>query len=216
MDGVVGWALARPAGRARAVVLCLHGRGEDHRFAFERIGVHRFAAAARLPFAIVGVDGGSSSYWHHRETGVDPEAMVFDELLPAVRAELGDVPIFLLGWSMGGYGALLGASDHLGHVAAVAVASPAIWPSFAKTAPGAFDGPADFAAHDILSRVSTLRRLPTRIECGSGDPFIRVAMKLARELGAESSFSPGFHDAGYWRSRVRGQLEFFRRALDRL
>jgi pimeloyl-ACP methyl ester carboxylesterase len=211
----VGWTIAAPVGAdPEAVIVCLHGRGESAGFAFDAIGVHRFVAGEMLPWAVVGVDGGDSSYWHARADGTDAESMLVEELLPAVSKVAGKTPVVLLGWSMGGYGALLAASDHHDRIAAVAAGSPALWPSFAQAAPGAFDDDADFLRHDLLARVDRLGELPVRIDCGDDDPFIGMARELARKVPhAEHAFGTGFHDVGFWRSRVRSQLAFFRRVL---
>jgi pimeloyl-ACP methyl ester carboxylesterase len=196
------------------VVVCLHGRNADHRFAFDTIGLHRFVAADRLPWAVVAVDGGDASYWHARADGTDAEAMVLDELLPAVHDEIGAAKVLLLGWSMGGYGALLAAADHADSVAAIAASSPAMWPSFAQAAPGAFVDEAVFRAHDVFDRVGALGRLPVRIDCGDEDPFIGTDRALAARLPrSEHVYGSGYHEAGTWRSRVPGQLAFFRRAV---
>jgi pimeloyl-ACP methyl ester carboxylesterase len=133
-----------------------------------------------------------------------------------VRERVGGVPIVLLGWSMGGYGALLAASDHPGKIAAVAAAAPALWPSFAQAASGAFDDEADFRRHDLFQRVRSLSRLPVHIYCGEDDRFSDRARAFADELpGADTDFGSGFHDVSSWRSRLPSQLEFFRRSLDR-
>jgi pimeloyl-ACP methyl ester carboxylesterase len=210
----VDWAISVPTEAPVAVIVSLHGRGGSHLTAFDTIGVHRFVAAEQLPWAVVGIDGGESSYWHARADGTDVEAMVFEELLPAVRQLVGGVRVLLLGWSMGGYGALLAASDHADEVTAVAAGSPALWPSFAQAAPGAFDDEADFERHDLFARTDALRRLPVRIDCGDDDPFLSTDRRLANTLpGAERAFGAGFHEDGFWRSRVPSQLAFFRRAL---
>jgi enterochelin esterase-like enzyme len=217
MGGSVDWRITRPtAGESEAVIICLHGRGATSASAFDGIGVHRFVAGANLPWAVVAVDGGDASYWHARSDGTDAQAMVFDELLPAVRAVVGaDARLLLLGWSMGGYGALLAASDHAEQVTAVAAGSPAMWPSFGQAAPGAFDDVADFDRNDLFHRIAALRSLPVRIDCGDDDPFLPIDRQLAEQLpDAERAFGEGFHDDGFWRSRVPSQLSFFRRALD--
>lgn len=210
----VAWAVAPPAASPRAAVVCLHGRYASHEFAFDAIGVHRFVAGAELPWAVASVDGGESSYWHRRTDGTDAQAMLLDELLPALRAEVGDVPVVLLGWSMGGYGALLAASERPRDVAAVAAASPATWRSFAASSKGAFDSADDFADNDLFTRDGVLRTLPVRIDCGRDDPFAPNARSLAAAVAAERDFGDGFHDEAYWRSRVPSQLAFFRSILD--
>lgn len=210
--GTVSWALAAPK-EPEAILLCLHGRHASHSFAFDDIGVHRFVAGAGLPWAVASVDGGASSYWHPRADGTDAQAMIFDELLPTITDVTGDLPVLLLGWSMGGYGALLAASEQPDGVHAVAASSPATWRTFEAASPGAFDSAADFAAHDLNARESSLRAMPVRIDCGNDDPFIANVKALAAAVADESDFGEGFHDAGYWRSRVPSQLDFFQRSL---
>jgi hypothetical protein len=115
---------------------------------------------------------------------------------------------------MGGYGALLAASDRRPDVRAVAATAPALWGSFSRSAPGAFDDAEDFNEHAIVPRVATLRDLPVRIDCGADDPFLGAARELAARLpGAERDFGAGFHEAASWRRRIPSQLAFFRRVL---
>jgi len=53
---------------------------------------------------------------------------------------------------MGGFGSLLLASQgRLPGVRAVAAMSPAVWDNYDSRIEGAFDGPADFAAHDVFA-----------------------------------------------------------------
>ena len=214
MQASVAWGLAVPTAPASAILLCLHGRDGSYEFAFETVAVHRFIASAGLPWAVASIDGGRASYWHRRDSGEDPQAMIFEELVPVLRDRLGPAPLLVLGWSMGGYGALLAAAEHPITVRAVAAASPALWHSFSDAAPGAFDSPADFDAHNIFRRVDQLRGVNVRIDCGEDDPFVATSRALAARLpAAESQFGEGFHDAASWRSRVPGQLAFFRNTL---
>jgi pimeloyl-ACP methyl ester carboxylesterase len=204
----VHWSLAVPLRVApTALLVCLHGRNQDRDFAFRSIGLHKFVADAGLPWAVVSVDGGSSTYWHERADGRDPQAMVFDELVPMVRDKVGDLPVALVGWSMGGYGALLAAAERTG-IAAVAAASPAVWRRFEQSTPGSFDSADDFARHDLFALVDRLRAASVRIDCGIDDPFEPTAHALAEAIGAEHDSGDGFHDAAYWRSRVPAQLGF--------
>ena len=105
------WTISVPgnAQRPRAIVYCLHGKDANHRMAFDRIGVPGVAASVGLPVAVAAVDGGPDSYWHRRADGTDALAMLLNEFVPLVRARVGPLPQALMGWSMGGYGALLAA-----------------------------------------------------------------------------------------------------------
>jgi hypothetical protein len=143
-DADTGWVLALPPGAAfdrlkapgrqpLPVCVLLHGRG-DSATSLVDIGYDRFLAGATMtgmpPFAIAAVDGGDR-YWHRRSAGDDTGRMIVDELLPMLaRAGLRTEPrdrVALMGYSMGGYGALLLASE-LGpaRVAAVVAESPAV------------------------------------------------------------------------------------------
>lgn len=119
------WRLAVPEGRApRGLVVVLHGRGGDADSAFE-LGY----AVAATGLGLVSVDGGNG-YRHARRDGTDSGAMVREELIPLALSRCGlpvTTRVGLLGWSMGGFGALLLAGD-LGpsRVSGVVAASAAL------------------------------------------------------------------------------------------
>ena len=218
-----GWTIARPPGAdgRLPVLVVLHGRGADHRSALGGyLGLERFlaraVAAGAAPFAIASVDGGDT-YWHHRTSGEDAGAMVTDEFLPLLGREGLDTRRFaLLGWSMGGYGALLLAS-RLGNdrVAAVVAESPALWREPGETAPGAYDDAADFRAHTLFGRQHALAGIPLRVDCGTGDPFYPATRSYVAGLSPHPAggFQPGGHDPGYWRRMAPAQLAFVARHL---
>ncbi|MEP7025935.1 MAG: alpha/beta hydrolase-fold protein, partial [Actinomycetota bacterium] len=135
------WTISVPAKSQRplAIVYCLHGKGSDHRMAFEQVPLPHIAARLELPLVVAAVDGGPDSYWHRRADGSDAMAMLLKEFVPLVRDRVGPLPQALLGWSMGGYGALLAAERAPGRFKAVTPASPALWLTPGATAPGAFD-----------------------------------------------------------------------------
>ncbi|MDF9714656.1 hypothetical protein INN71_00215 [Nocardioides sp. ChNu-153] len=115
------------------------------------------------------------------------------------------------GWSMGGFGALH-LAGLLGpeRVRAVAVMSPALWHDHRDTAPGAFDDEADLEAVTVMGRQSRLADIPTRVDCGLGDPFCAATEDYVdgfaqRPAGA---FERGDHDVGYWRRTAPAQLAF--------
>lgn len=212
-----GWSLARPPGQHAdlPVAVVLHGRGGNHRSAFTDLYLHRFLADAvrhgTPPFAIASVDGGDHDYWHPRRSG-DPAGMVLEEFIPLLATQGVDTSrVALLGWSMGGYGALLLAGRLGRHRCAAAVAeSPAIWHEAGQSAAGAFDDAADFAAHSIFGQLDRLAGIPLRIDCGAADGFAPVTRDLRAALSPTPAggIEPGQHDAAYWRSQAPAQLRF--------
>jgi pimeloyl-ACP methyl ester carboxylesterase len=195
------------------LVVALHGKGGNADDAFD--GLHLGEHADRLGLAVASVDGGDR-YWHARRAGDDTGAMVIEDLLPTLRdAGAGPAPVGLIGWSMGGYGALwLGARYGRGVVGAVAAMSAALWTSPGASAPGAFDDRADFLAHDVFARVSAFAGMPVRLDCGTSDPFIAADRAFAATLGtAEATFDSGGHDDAYWQPHGIQQLEWFARTL---
>ena len=224
MGTTTGWSLAHPhgvrPGTALPLLLVLHGRGNSHQ---DVLGSHRLGAflaetvrSGVPPFAVAGVDGGDHSYWHARSSGEDPQRMILDELLPLLgRRGLRTDRLALGGWSMGGYGALL-LAPRLGRsrVAALAVDSPALWSRWKDSAAGAFDGPADFAAHDVLAATAALAGIPVRVSCGTSDPFLPGVEALLRALPAcGRDLGPGAHTLGWWQHAAPAQLAFVGHAL---
>jgi pimeloyl-ACP methyl ester carboxylesterase len=204
------WARTAPDLPARAILLCLHGRGEDERFPFDTLRVHDFAQEQGLPLLVAAVDGGSHSYWHPRRSG-DPLGEVAT-WLPQLQRQEGGAPVVVMGWSMGGYGALLAAIEHPGLFAGVIASSAALWQSYRDSARGAFDDEADFAAHDVLGRIERLEGVALRIDCGEDDPFEKVNRRLLAQLPtAQGGLQPGFHDPRFWRASLPEQLRFVER-----
>ncbi len=208
--------MSRPRGTVTGVVYCLHPHNEDHRFTFDQIHLPDAAASVGAKVAIAGVDGGADSYWHQRADGQDPLAMLLDEFIPMIERRIPTQRRALLGWSMGGYGALLAAETSPGRFRAVAAASPALWTSSGATADGAFDDADDYARHDVFRHAARLSALAVRIDCGKGDPFYPAARKFAGDLHPEpeTSFGDGFHDAAYWRSVAPAQLRTITQAFN--
>ena len=218
MGRTIVYYLARPPGvdGPVPVVYALHGRGNDERFAVQSIRFQDFLAAAGVPVALVAPDGGRSSYWHPRRSGEDPLGMLVTELVPAIDAELGtaDRPRGLIGWSMGGYGALLAAERNPSLFGAVALGSPALVRTFADTRPGAFDDVTDFRAHDVFTATDRLDGIPLTGAVGRDDPFVAGFRHLQRFLpDADLTIRPGFHDAAFWRGLAPAHAAFFGRHL---
>jgi enterochelin esterase-like enzyme len=218
-----GWAILYPPGHDRAhlpVLVALHGRGADHSAVYAKLHLDQYLADAvrrgTRPFAIAAADGGDHEYWHPRR-GTDPAGMVIHEFLPLLAAHGLDVRrIGLLGWSMGGYGALYLATALRSRRCAVAIAeSPAIWRHSWQSAEGAFDDAEDFDRHAIWGRQRLLRGIALRIDCGASDGFAPVTRDLRASISPTPAggIEPGGHDTTYWRSQAPAQLRFAGRYL---
>ncbi len=218
-----GWTVVRPPGHSGAglpVLVVLHGRGANHLSAYGDLHLDETLAATvrqgGAPFALASVDGGDHDYWHPRRAG-DPAGMVVHEFLPLLADHGLDVRrIGLLGWSMGGYGALYLASVLRASRVAVAVAeSPAIWRHSYQSATGAFDDAADFDAHTIFGRERDWAGIALRIDCGDADGFAPITRDLRSAItpAPAGGIEPGGHDSAYWRSQAPAQLAFVGRHL---
>jgi pimeloyl-ACP methyl ester carboxylesterase len=211
----VRWEVALPGGRGAPgpLVVVLHGKGGTASSAFDALHLDDHVTATGL--AIASVDGGDG-YWHARRTGVDPGAMVVDDFLPLVRRLTGyRGRVAFLGWSMGGYGSLLLASQ-LGPevVGAVVAESAALWTAPGASASGAFDDREDYDAHDVFARTATLSQIPVRLDCGRDDRFVTANRAFAKALpSAELTVDAGGHTTSYWRVHARRQLEWISAAL---
>ena len=208
----VRWRLAQPERGAdsatRPLAIAFHGYGGDADWPFASAHIERHVASTGL--AVATIDGGNF-YWHARKSGVDPSSLVVQDLLPLMgRKGLAIDRVGLIGWSMGGYGALLMATRlGRGRVAGVAAASAALWQSPADSAAGAFDDRGDFVRNDVFTAQAQgkLRAIPVRLDCGHDDPFIVANRALARELPeAATTFDNGGHTEEYWTAHAEAQM----------
>ena len=210
MHVCLGWTISRPASgrQPRAIVYCMHAKGGNHQMAFDSIGVPQAAASIGFDVAVAAVDGGPDSYWHKRSNGTDALAMFLHEFVPLVRDRVGELPQALMGWSMGGYGALLAAERARRQFVAVSPASPALWLTPGATAPGDFDSPADFHANDVFTGIGNLTKMTVAVWCGTSDPFYLATRHLVSlmRFPHQAHFGPGSHDPGYWRKVAVPQL----------
>lgn len=211
----VNWAIARPPGQTAPLrtVILLHGKDSSAATVMS-MGVEQFladAVAAGLPpFAVAAVDGGNG-YWHRRASGDDSGAMVLDEFLPLLAGRgLDTSRVAFLGWSMGGYGAmLLGSRLGAARTAAICAVSPALWTSPGAAAPGAFDGADDYEANSVWG-LAALNGIPLRIDCGFDDPFASATEQFIAQLATPPAggFSPGGHDSSFWSSQLTPELSW--------
>jgi pimeloyl-ACP methyl ester carboxylesterase len=207
------WAIARPPGQMTALrpLIALHGKDSDAATVMAggvEQGLAQLVSAGLPPFAVVAVDGGDS-YWHKRASGEDSGAMVTDELIPMLGSQgLDTSRVAFLGWSMGGYAAmLLGSRLGPARTAAICAVSPALWTSSGAAAAGAFDGADDYAANSVWG-LRALGSIPLRIDCGTSDPFYSATQQFIAQLPnpPAGGFSPGGHDGAYWTSQLPGEL----------
>jgi S-formylglutathione hydrolase FrmB len=209
------WAIARPPGQTAPLrpLIALHGKGQDAAGVMAggvEQGLAGAVAAGLPPFAVVAVDGGGG-YWHGRASGENSGAMVLDELIPMLAGQgLDTSRVGFIGWSMGGYGALLlGARLGPARTSAICAVSPALWTSSGATAPGAFDGADDYAANSVWG-LPALASIPIRIDCGNSDPFYSATKQYIAQLPnpPAGGFSPGGHDGAFWSSQQPAEIEW--------
>lgn len=208
------WVIAMPPGQTKMLrpVIALHGKDGDANMMLD-CGVEdalaQLVSEGKPPFAVVGVDGGPSSYWHRRSNGEDSGTMVLDELLPMLTSMGMDTSrVGFMGWSMGGYGALLlGARLGPARTAGICAISPALYMSYIGSAPGAFDSIDDWTRNTVFG-LPVLNSIPVRVDCGIGDRFFFASSQFVSQLKKKpaGSFSPGGHDVDYWRAQLAGEL----------
>jgi enterochelin esterase-like enzyme len=221
VDYVIAWPPGVKPGDPLPVCFALPGRGGGPPMGFADVVATLVGDGKIPPYAVVGVAGGVS-YWHARSTGEDRLSMFLREIVPlcAARHQLGGSGgrRAVIGWSMGGFGALLAAETEPHIFAAVVAVSPAVWTSYAAMILGprdAFDSAADFAAHDVIGHADRLAGVNLRIDCGRQDPFYGYVTYLEAALPQPPSggYSPGGHTADYWRRVAPAEAKFIGRAL---
>ena len=145
--------------------------------------------------------------------------MVVDELLPLIAEQGLDVSrIGLLGWSMGGYGALrlagLLGPDRVG---AVVASSPALWQDGGDASSSGFADAAEYEKFSVLGHQDDLTGIRVRVDVGTGDPFHPAVQDYVESFPDDarvvSTFGPGGHDTAYWRRMLPAQLRFLGRGV---
>lgn len=209
------WAIALPPGRySRPLrpVIALHGRdmtADGVMGMGVEAGLADLAKAGYPPFAVVAVDGGNG-WWHRRVSGEDSGTMVLTELLPMLaRQGLDTSRVSFIGWSMGGYGALLlGGALGARRTAAICAVAPALFTDYSLALQeGAFDGPADWFAYSVYG-TPALSEIPLRIDCGAEDRFYDATKQFVASLRRPPSGVSfiGGHDVAAWREKLPREL----------
>jgi S-formylglutathione hydrolase FrmB len=171
---------------------------------------------ALLPVCVVlagcgGADGGGSVAFEQDSKAVG--RTLEHRVLVPYGADPDRVAIG--GISMGGFGALHLAAAFPDRFCAVGAHSPAIFPSGALSAPGAFDDAEDFNRHDLLKRA---RDIPpgTWVDVGNDDSFAAATKQLVERMRAPRYHPwPGGHDSGYWDAHMDDYVRFYVRELTR-
>ena len=211
------WVVVMPPGHNRQnsylrPVIALHGKDGNASQMLElgvEDGLAKMTKEGKPPFAVVGVDGGNT-YWHKRTSGGDSGAMVLEELLPMLSTMGIDTSrVAFMGWSMGGYGALLLGSragpvpdrgDLRDQPGVVTPRSPA--------APPARSTATTTGCNTVCSGLPALDSIPLRVDCGTSDRFYPATRAFVNQLKKPpaGSFSEGGHDVDYWRAQLPGEL----------
>ena len=225
VEDPVGYSVAWPPGTRHGdplpVCFALPGRGGGPPMGFADHAAGLVERGSSPPYAVVGV-GGGVSYWHERASGEDRLSMLLRELVPLCARRFGlgggGRRRAIIGWSMGGYGALLAAETEPELFAAVVAVSPAVWTSYDAMMCGprdAFDDAADFAEYDVIGHADRLAGVNLRIDCGLSDPFYGYVTHLEAALPEPPSggYSKGGHSHDYWQGVASAEAEFIGQAL---
>jgi pimeloyl-ACP methyl ester carboxylesterase len=181
--------------RRLPVVVMLHGSAGDARTPFDVYGIQYYLADAvrkgTPPFAVASIDN-----WFDPD-GMPSSALTRDLLPVLAKRGLETGRIGVLGWSMGGRGALwYTAGLGIDHVSVVAVASPALSQS------------------DTVALPTKLRGIPASLTCGRDDAFSDPTAKLLTRLRRDGQapvtggIFAGCHDTAFRRRMLPRQLTF--------
>lgn len=208
------WIIARPPGQTAPLrpVIALHCKDGDAAWVMD-LGVEeelaKLTAAGHPPFAVVAVDGGNT-YWRPHASGGDSGAMVLGELIPMLADKGIDTSrVGFMGWSMGGYGAmLLGTRLGAARTAGICAISPAIYMTYFGAPAGAFDSVDDWRTNSVFNLAPKLAPIPLRVDCGTSDSFFYATKSFVGQLNPRPAgeFSPGGHDVSYWRGQLPAEL----------
>ncbi len=203
------------------VCLALHGYGSNGHATIGAGDYPQFIAGAvrdgAAPFALAAPDGGNG-YWHPHADD-DPLGMLVDEFLPVLASRgLRTDRVAVVGWSMGGYGALLCALTYRDRFRLAVASSPAIFHSYDDAHhvnPGAYDSPQEWARYDVTARADEFAGLPVRIAIGAADSFAPAVRALRDRLSDPGvvQLATGCHDHRFWAYAAPDQVRAISSAL---
>jgi S-formylglutathione hydrolase FrmB len=221
----IDFAISYPPGYTQGanlpICLALHGYGSNAMAAIGAGDYPQFIAGAvghgAAPFVLAAPDGGTG-YWHpHAED--DPLGMLVEEFLPLLGSRgLRTDRIAVVGWSMGGYGALLCGLTYRDRFRMIVASSPAIFHSYADARhvnADAYDSPEQWARYDVRARAKEFAGLPVQIAIGAADPFAPAVRDLRDRLPDRSvvQIATGCHDNRFWVSAAPAQVRAISSAL---
>jgi len=225
---------ASEAERSLPVVLLLHGIGSSHWAWCWNAGAHRIASdlieAGAIPPMLLampsdGLWGEGSGYLRHRHA--DYERWIIDEV-PAALGELqpqvdADSPLFVSGFSMGGYGALRLGARHPERFRAIgahaAVTRFDQMPLFHQTPHNDFALADDELDVEPLLLAAAERLPPLRFDVPLEDANLlepnRALHCALEESGIEHDYAeaPGIHEWDFCERQLPAMLRFFAAAL---
>jgi acylglycerol lipase len=126
-DGyVLPLSVWKPEGDIRAVVLALHGMN-DYRHAFADVGIH--LAASGIATYAYDQRGFGETEWRGLWAGTQRMVLDMETMAALIHARYPDVPLYLLGDSMGGAVLLASLSHNPGPqgVSGMVLVAPAVW-----------------------------------------------------------------------------------------
>ena len=224
----LGVSVVVPAGTPprdrRPLLVFLHGRGgSEETFTGNEAVYEGLAKLGRKAPIVAFPDGGDHSYWHDRREG-DWGRYLMQEVIPQVQRRFGTDPhrVAIGGISMGGFGAYDLALKHPGRFCAVGGHSPALWFDGGETAPGAFDGAADFDRNDVVGMVrgnpEAFAGMRVWNDYGDEDPFRVYDEGFVDYLEADGAdlsahTGSGGHDGAYWSRHWPAYLRFYANSL---
>lgn len=209
------WIIARPPGQSGPMraVIALHGMDSDAAGVMSlgvEDGLASMVESGAPPFAVVAADGGNS-FWHPRASGEDSGAMILDELIPMLAEKNIDTSrVAFMGWSMGGYGAML-LGSRLGpqRTAGICAISSALYMTYWGAPAVAFDSIDDWRNNSVYD-LPALNTIPLRLDCGMSDGFYIANRQFANHLSTPpaTGFAPGGHDVEFWRGHLADELRW--------